>query len=75
MTNLRIIANSVLSSLDGLSSLERLYQDVWVAGNPVLSNCRGLIKLLDEVEDGEPSPGPDPGHQMWVGQTTGLEKT
>lgn len=50
--------NDLLSNLDGLSSLIGVGENVLVSENLQLSECAGLTKLLDDVDDGEPGPGP-----------------
>jgi hypothetical protein len=53
---LTISNNAVLSNLDGLSALQRV-RSLWVWGNSTLANCRGLVRLIDRVDDYDPGPG------------------
>ena len=45
-------------NLDSLSTLAGVSGNVTITNNPLLSECSGLIQLLDDVDDGEPGPGP-----------------
>jgi hypothetical protein len=54
--DLTISNNAVLSNLDGLSALQRV-RSLWVWGNSTLANCRGLVRLIDRVDDYDPGPG------------------
>ncbi len=56
--NVTIQGNAGLMQLAGLSGLIGVGGDLLVAENPQLSECDGLKKLLDDVDDGEPGPGP-----------------
>ena len=55
--DLRIV-RTALQNLDGLSNLIGVGKNVLVSENSKLSECAGLTKLLDGVDDGEPGPGP-----------------
>jgi hypothetical protein len=55
--DLRIVGTA-LQNLDGLSNLIGVGENVLVSENSQLSECAGLTKLLDDVDDGEPGPGP-----------------
>jgi|GEM_PF-1138188 len=57
---LTISNNAVLSDLDGLSALHWV-RSLWVKGNSSLANCRGLVTLIDQVDDYNPGPGPGEG--------------
>jgi hypothetical protein len=50
--------NDALTHLDGLSGLIGVGNDLLVAENPELDQCAGLTRLLDDVDDGDPGPGP-----------------
>lgn len=58
-TSLGIWSNPVLTSLSGLSSLTGVGDGVSILSNPALSNCSALARLMDDVDD--PPPGPGPG--------------
>jgi hypothetical protein len=53
---LTISNNAALSNLDGLSALQWV-QSLWVFGNSTLANCRGLVRLVDQIDDYDPGPG------------------
>jgi len=53
-----ILDNGNLNDLNQLSNLMSVGNDLFVSDNPKLSNCLGLKRLLDEVDDGVPGPGP-----------------
>jgi hypothetical protein len=53
---LTISNNAVLSDLDGLSALQWV-QSLSVFGNSTLANCRGLVRLIDQIDDYDPGPG------------------
>ena len=53
---LAISDNAALSDLDGLSALQWV-QSLWVYGNLTLANCRGLVRLIDQIDDYDPGPG------------------
>ena len=55
---LLIIGNDNLTHLDGLASLASLDADLLVNNNPALGDCSGLSTLLDDVDHGDPGPGP-----------------
>ncbi len=56
--------NALLENLDGLAALVSLDADLEVLDNPLLSQCSGLAKLLDQVEAISPGetahPNPTP---------------
>ncbi|MGI9318072.1 MAG: hypothetical protein ACR2QW_12140 [bacterium] len=54
---LRITFNDSLQNLNGLSSLIDLRGSLTVVSNPALTNCRGIIPLIDSIDDGDPGPG------------------
>jgi len=58
-SNLHLTYNDSLTSLDGLSSLTGVGGFVYIANNPGLFGCAGLVALLDDVDD--PPNGPGPG--------------
>jgi len=45
-------------NLDSLSELEHIGDHIIISGNPLLADCSALKKVLDDVDDGEPGPGP-----------------
>jgi len=55
-TELTISNNAVLSDLDGLSALQWV-RSLSVKGNSTLANCRGLVTLIDQIDDYDPGPG------------------
>lgn len=56
--NVSVQGNAGLTKLEGLSSLIGVGGDLLVAENPQLGECVGLQRLLDDVDDGVPGPGP-----------------
>lgn len=56
--DLIIYGNNPLPNLDGLLNLIRVEGHLGISNNPNLDECRGLIPLLDELDDGEIGPGP-----------------
>ena len=56
--SLQIENNPALTSLDGLSSLIAVGDSVALLSNPALSNCSAVARLLDDVDDALPGPGP-----------------
>jgi hypothetical protein len=53
-----IANNPALHDVDGLSGLEFVGQDLGVSYNGSLADCTGLIRLIDQLDDGDPGPGP-----------------
>jgi len=53
---LAISNNAVLSDLDGLSALQWV-RSLSVSENSTLANCRGLVRLIDQIDDYDPGPG------------------
>jgi hypothetical protein len=53
---LTISNNAALRDLEGLSALQWV-RSLWVFGNSTLANCRGLVTLIDRVDDYDPGPG------------------
>lgn len=49
-------------NLDSLVSLQRITEGLIIALNPGLADCSGLVRLLDDIDHGEPGPGPPPGY-------------
>lgn len=49
---------AVAWNLDFLSELEHIGDFLIISGNPLLADCSALKKVLDDVDDGEPGPGP-----------------
>jgi len=45
-------------NLDFLSELEYIGDHLIITSNPLLADCSALKKVLDDVDDGEPGPGP-----------------
>ena len=61
--DLYIYSNSQITNLDELNGLLEVWQGFDISGNPALSDCSSLVKVLDEVDDGDPGPNeytPDP---------------
>lgn len=57
MRGLLIEYNATLRNLDGLSALQAVGNLV-IEDNPLLSDCQGIVKLIDPIDDYEPGPGP-----------------
>jgi hypothetical protein len=57
MGDLRIQNNNSLKNLDSLSTLESA-QGLILDNNPTLSDCQGITRLVDPIDDYEPGPGP-----------------
>jgi hypothetical protein len=47
-----------LRNLDGLSNLESVKPNMFIVRNSQLSDCSGIVKLVDDQDDYEPGPGP-----------------
>lgn len=54
---LSISENIALANLDGLSSLQSA-QYLVIEQNSALTDCQGLVTLVDPLDDHEPGPGP-----------------
>lgn len=63
---LRITFNDSLQNLDGLSSLIEVFGSVSILSNPSLSDCLGIIPLLDDIDDGATGPGMGSIPDVWV---------
>lgn len=57
-SSLFIDDNDSLLHLDGLADLVSLDADVEITDNPSLGSCKGLVFLLDQIDDALPGPGP-----------------
>jgi hypothetical protein len=57
MGNLQIHHNQALKNLDGLSALQSVHGLI-LEYNPSLTDCQGIIRLVDPIDDYEPGPGP-----------------
>jgi hypothetical protein len=55
--HLVIMFNSVLDNLDSLSGLTSVGDSVYIWGNSNLHECGGLMRLLDNIDDGDSGPG------------------
>jgi hypothetical protein len=70
--NLIIGRNVILADLDGLSGLNSVGGDISIDSNGNLNDCSGLRRLVDEVDDADPGPGPgvggapDTGGSVWL---------
>jgi len=51
-------SNASLTNLDGLADLIGIETGLEVEDNPLLADCSGLVKVLDQSDDGQPGPGP-----------------
>lgn len=64
------IADSLISDVDALSSVEKA-GDLTLTNNKLLSDCSGVLTLVDAVDDYEPGPGSGPApdleqvYQIW----------
>ena len=56
--NFTITGNDRLSNINGFSALQSVGASVTLSSNPLLAICRGLIVLLNDVDDGPVGPGP-----------------
>jgi hypothetical protein len=72
MEQLAIRTNPMLQTLDGLDSLLEVTGDVTILENPALNSCSAIVKVLDQIDDGEFGPGPpglpDVGGNVLVGK-------
>lgn len=50
------ISDSLISNVDGLSSVQKAW-DLNLIDNRLLSDCSGVLTLVDTVDDYEPGPG------------------
>jgi hypothetical protein len=57
-SNLIVEYNSQLKSINGMNSLRSVGNDFFLIDNNLLSNCTILTRLLDQIDDYEPGPGP-----------------
>ncbi|MDH4021366.1 MAG: hypothetical protein OEU84_17370 [Xanthomonadales bacterium] len=57
-SNLIVEYNSQLKSINGMNSLRSVGNDFLLIDNNLLSNCTILTRLLDQIDDYEPGPGP-----------------
>jgi hypothetical protein len=67
-----IVENTALTNLAGLSNWISVGTSIRVTGNTMLDSCSGLLRLLDNVDDGEPGPGPGAGGVPDVGGDVSL---
>jgi len=71
VSSLTVSGNSALSNLDGLSGLSAVWDDLAIQDNIQLSDCAGLLRLVDQWDDAEPGPGtgdvPDVGGEVVIG--------
>jgi hypothetical protein len=58
-----IIADSLISDVDALSSVEKA-GDLHLINNRLLSDCSGVVTLVDTVDDYEPGPGSGPAPDL-----------
>ena len=56
---LNVSSNGKLTNLNGLTNVIGIEENLEVYNNEVLSDCRAISRLLDEIDD--PPPGPGPG--------------
>lgn len=57
------IRDSRVTDVDALSSVEKA-GDLHLVHNPLLSDCRGVLTLVDTVDDYEPGPGSGPAPDL-----------
>ena len=57
-SSIYIQGNPMLTNVNGLSDFANVGTHLYLRENSLLGNCTGLVKLLDQVDDDEPGPGP-----------------
>lgn len=66
------ISDSLISNVDGLSSVQKAV-DLHLINNQLLSDCSGVLTLVDTVDDYEPGPGNGVAPDLeLVGEISGL---
>jgi hypothetical protein len=65
--SLEIKRNHYLENLNGLSQLTSVGGDLMIEENRWLAQCSSISKLVDQIDDAEPGPGPGVGGVPDVG--------
>jgi hypothetical protein len=70
-SSLTISGNGMLNNLDGLFGMRTVWNDLTIQDNINLSDCAGLLPLIDAWDDADPGPGtgsvPDVGGEVFIG--------
>ena len=60
MSGVLIEHNALLKGIDGLSGLQGIAGSLVVQNNASLSDCQGVLTLVDPIDDYDPGPGNSP---------------
>jgi hypothetical protein len=58
-----VTSNAGLSDTQGLSSLISVGADFYLTNNQSMANCGGILHLVDDIDDAQLGPGPQPPYE------------